>query len=187
IDLDQFKMVNDTCGHEAGDQVLRTVADRLVRQAREHDTVARLAGDEFVIIGEELDTVDAAIRLGERVVAAVSQPVTVELPAGSRQVNVGASVGVAFADGTGGLSPDDLLRDADVAMYRAKQRGRGRVEIFDDALRIAVERRISTEDDLRRAVDGGQMRVHYQPIVDAATGALLGFEALARWQHPTRG
>jgi EAL domain-containing protein (putative c-di-GMP-specific phosphodiesterase class I) len=96
-------------------------------------------------------------------------------------------VGIAFADGSNTLAPGDLLRDADVAMYKAKQRGRGRVEIFDDALRIAVERRLETTDDLRRGIEAGQLRVYYQPIVDTGIGRIIGFEALVRWQHPTRG
>jgi len=187
IDLDQFKMINDSCGHEAGDQVLRAVADRLTGLARTRETVARLAGDEFVMISEDFDTVDAAVRLAERAVAALSRPITIELAAGPRPVGVGASVGVAIADGTGALCPDDLLRDADVAMYRAKQRGRGRVELFDDALRIAVERRMRTQGDLRRAIDEDELVVHYQPIVSAGTRTVLGFEALVRWQHPERG
>jgi diguanylate cyclase (GGDEF)-like protein len=187
IDLDRFKMVNDTLGHEAGDQVLRTVADRLTRLVGGSGTVARLAGDEFVLVDEEPGTVDAAVRSAERLVTALSQPILIELPAGGREVTVGASVGIAVADGTGTLSPEDLLRDADVAMYRAKQRGRGRVEIFDDTLRIAIERRMQTEGDLRHAIDGDQLVVHYQPIVATATRSVIGFEALVRWQHPTRG
>src|SRR5439155_22468632 len=170
----------------AGDAALCAIADRLTGLVRAADTVARLAGDEFVVICEDIADAQEVTTVAERIVDALSRPIVLAGAAG-REVTVGASVGIAIADGLVPHTPDDLLRDADAAMYRAKQRGRGRVEIFDDALRIAVERRISTEDDLRRAVDGGQMRVHYQPIVDAATGALLGFEALARWQHPTRG
>jgi diguanylate cyclase (GGDEF)-like protein len=187
IDLDQFKMVNDSLGHEAGDQVLRTVAGRLTQLVRGRDTVARLAGDEFVLIGEDLETVDAALHIAERLVEALSAPIVIELATGDREVTVGTSVGIAFADGTGTASADDLLRDADVAMYRAKQRGRGRVEIFDDTLRIAVERRMQTQSDLRRAIDDDQLVVHYQPIVAARTGEVLGFEALVRWEHPVRG
>ena len=187
VDLDQFKMINDSLGHEAGDQVLRTVAARLTRLVRGQDTIARLAGDEFVLIGEELDTVDAAMPIAERLVAAVSQPMLIDVAGARREVTIGASVGIAFADGTGGDAPEDLLRDADVAMYRAKQRGRGRVEIFDDTLRVAVERRMQTQSDLRRAIDDGQLVVHYQPIVAVRTGEVLGFEALVRWQHPVRG
>jgi diguanylate cyclase (GGDEF)-like protein len=187
IDLDLFKIVNDSLGHEAGDQVLRAIADRLTRLVREGDTVARLAGDEFVLIGEEVGTAEAAIDIAERLVAVLSEPIVIEVGSGTREVTVGASVGIAFADGTGELSPDDLLRDADVAMYRAKQRGRGRVEVFDDTLRTAIERRMQTQSDLRLAIDGDQLVVHYQPIVATITRSVIGFEALVRWQHPTRG
>ncbi|OLB74313.1 MAG: hypothetical protein AUI14_23840 [Actinobacteria bacterium 13_2_20CM_2_71_6] len=187
VDLDRFKLVNDSLGHEAGDKVLRTVAGRLLALVRGRDTVARLAGDEFVLITEDLDDVGDAVCIAEQVVATLSEPIVLVAGAGEREVSIGASVGIVLSDGTGPLAPDDLLRDADVAMYRAKQRGRGRVEIFDDALRVAVERRMQTQEELRRAIDSGQLVPYYQPIVDARTHEVLGFEALARWQHPTRG
>jgi diguanylate cyclase (GGDEF)-like protein len=187
IDLDHFKIINDSLGHDIGDEVLRTVAVRLTALARACDTVARLAGDEFVVIAEGLVGGDPAVRLAEQVVAALSEPIPVGSGSAARTVGVGASVGIAIADGSGPVEPEALLRDADVAMYRAKERGRGRVEIFDDALRIAVERRLELQEDLRRGIDGGQLRVFYQPIVDAAAGRVVGFEALARWQHPSRG
>jgi diguanylate cyclase (GGDEF)-like protein len=189
VDLDRFKMVNDTRGHEAGDEVLRAIAGRLTGMVRTADTVARLAGDEFVVISESLTGAPEAVQLGERIVAALSAPITIQC-GGERQVSVGASVGIALTAGNAELLPEDLLRDADVAMYRAKQRGRGRVEVFDDALRVAVERRLDTQDDLRRGIAAGQLRVHYQPIVDTdadtPTG-VIGVEAVVRWQHPDRG
>jgi len=187
IDLDRFKPINDSLGHHTGDEVLGVIADRLTLLLRGADTVARLAGDEFVVICEGLATPAAAVATAERVVADLSRPIMTGSGSSAREVTVGASVGVAYADGATDLAPEDLVRDADVAMYRAKQRGRGCVEVFDDALRVAVEQRLQTQDDLRHAIDGGQIRTYYQPIVDGATAAVLGFEALARWQHPARG
>jgi diguanylate cyclase (GGDEF)-like protein len=186
IDLDRFKIINDSRGHGAGDEVLRAIADRLTGMVRAGDTVARLAGDEFVVISEGLAGTEEAVQLAERIVATLSAPITIR-SGGEREVTVGASVGIALTDGAAGLLPEDLLRDADVAMYRAKQRGRGRVEVFDDALRIAVEQRLETQDDLRRAIGSGQLRVHYQPIVETGKARVLGVEALVRWQHPSRG
>jgi diguanylate cyclase (GGDEF)-like protein len=187
IDLDRFKLINDSLGHEAGDEVLCAVADRLRATVRPGDTVGRLAGDEFVVISEKLAIADNAVRLAERIVEALTAPITIGASGFERQVCVGASVGISFADGSIPLTAEDMLRDADMAMYRAKQRGRGRVEIFDDALRVEVERRLESQADLRRGIAQGELRVHYQPIVDLATGVVAGFEALVRWQHPTRG
>jgi diguanylate cyclase (GGDEF)-like protein len=187
IDLDRFKPINDSLGHATGDEVLRAIAVRLTTLMRADDTVARLAGDEFVVIVENLQAPEVAVRLAERVVTALSRPISTEVGIVVHEVSVGASVGVAFADGGAEPTAEDLLRDADVAMYRAKQRGRGRVEVFDEALRIAVESRLETQNDLRHAIDGGQIRAFYQPIVDTGSGAVVGFEALARWQHPVRG
>jgi diguanylate cyclase (GGDEF)-like protein len=187
IDLDRFKIINDSLGHKTGDEVLCVVAERLNRMVRESDTVGRLAGDEFVIISEDLTDGNEAVQIAERVVTALSQPIIIPTLTGVREVSVGASVGIAFADGSTLLEPADVLRDADVAMYRAKQRGRGRVEIFDDALRVDVERRLETQHDLRRGIEGGQLRLVYQPIIDIAGGTVLGFEALVRWDHPVRG
>jgi diguanylate cyclase (GGDEF)-like protein len=187
VDLDRFKIINDSLGHEAGDEVLRAISGRLTAINRRGDTVARLAGDEFVVICEDLESMDAANAIAERIVARVSEPVTVHLGSMTREVTVGASVGIAVADGSNVPEPADLLRDADVAMYHAKQRGRGRVEIFDDMLRVAVQRRLDSRNELRNALDAGEIRAFYQPIVDLASGEVVGFEALARWCHPTRG
>jgi diguanylate cyclase (GGDEF)-like protein len=184
VDLDRFKIVNDTLGHEAGDEVLCAVAGRMRRMVRAGDTVARLAGDEFVAVCEDIGSIQAAVELGERVVAEVAKPI---MTRAGREATVGASVGVCFVAGGHGLDPEDVLRDADLAMYRAKQRGRGRVEVFDEELRASLERRLHLEDDLGVGIAAGQLRVHYQPILNAMAGRLVGFEALVRWQHPERG
>ena len=187
IDLDRFKPINDSLGHHVGDEVLTVVAGRLSTLLRDADTVARLAGDEFLVICEGIAALDAAVGTAERVVAELSRPIMTGTGTAVREVTIGASVGIAFADGSTDLTAEDLVRDADVAMYRAKQRGRGRVEVFDDALRIAVGQRLQTQETLRHAISDGQIRTYYQPIVDGVTAAVVGFEALARWQHPTRG
>ena len=187
IDLDRFKPINDTLGHQTGDEVLGVIAGRLTMLLRGVDTVARLAGDEFVVICEGMAVPASAVVTAEKVVAELSRPIMTGVGPAAREVTVGASVGIAYADGSTDLTPADLVRDADVAMYRAKQRGRGRVEVFDDALRVAVEQRLETQDDLPHAIDGGQIRTFFQPIVDGATASVVGFEALARWKHPVRG
>jgi diguanylate cyclase (GGDEF)-like protein len=186
IDLDRFKPINDSLGHHAGDAVLREIAGRLTRLPG-LDTVARLGGDEFLVICERLAHPAVAVERADRVVAELSRPIILGAGATAREVSVGASVGVAYADGSAVLAPADVIRDADVATYAAKQRGRGRVEVFDDQLRTAVEQRLRTQVDLRHAIDSGQICAFYQPIVDGHTAAVLGFEALARWQHPVRG
>jgi diguanylate cyclase (GGDEF)-like protein len=187
IDLDRFKIINDSLGHAAGDAVLRTVAKRLTEALRPQDLVARLAGDEFVVIAERLVRLDEAVQVGERIVSELCRPITITTADTEREVGVGASIGIAFADGSTTSSPDDLLRDADVAMYQAKERGRGRVEIFDDRMRAAVESRLQIQSDLRLGLQTGQVGVHYQPILDVVTGRVIAFEALARWDHPDRG
>ena len=186
VDLDRFKPINDSLGHHVGDEVLTVIAGRLTTLLRGADTVARLAGDEFLVICEGFPAPDAAVETAERVVAELSRPITTGTGTTVREVTVGASVGIAYADGSTALTAEDLVRDADVAMYRAKQRGRGRVEVFDDALRIAVGQRLQTQEDLRHAITDGQIRTFFQPIVDSSA-VVVGFEALARWQHPTRG
>jgi diguanylate cyclase (GGDEF)-like protein len=204
VDLDRFKIVNDSLGHEAGDEVLRAVAGRLSALRREGDLVGRLAGDEFVVICENLPSIEDAVRVAERIVARVNEPIVVRTgpgpgPGGAwteergersgkdREASVGASVGIAVADGSTPADAADLLRDADVAMYHAKQRGRGRVEVFDDALRVAVQERLDLHNELRHAIEAGEICAYYQPIVAMADDRVLGFEALARWHHPDRG
>ncbi len=181
-DLDQFKLVNDSLGHAAGDDLLVALAPRLHDAVRPSDTVARLGGDEFLVVCEQLDGAHEAIRVAERVAQAIKQPIV--LSAGEHFIT--ASIGIAVAESADAL-PDDLLRDADAAMYRAKERGRGRYELFDEVLRKRVLLRLRTENELRRALVQGELRVVYQPVVELAGGTVTAVEALVRWQHPQRG
>jgi diguanylate cyclase (GGDEF)-like protein/PAS domain S-box-containing protein len=181
-DLDQFKVVNDSLGHAAGDDLLVALAPRLHDAVRPSDTVARLGGDEFLVVCEQLDGAHEAIRVAERVAQAINQPIV--LSAGEHFIT--ASIGIAVAESADAL-PEDLLRDADAAMYRAKERGRGRFELFDDVLRKRVLLRLRTENELRRGLEQGELRVVYQPVVELAGGTVTAVEALVRWQHPQRG
>jgi len=184
IDLDNFKEVNDTLGHAAGDALLMEVARRLRAEVREQDVVARLGGDEFIIVqGTVQQPADAAL-LGERLIATLSAPY--ELPGGQRAATCGASVGVALAP-VDGTDPAALLRAADAAMYRAKAEGRGRVRFFEEGMDRALAERRSLTQDLREALLQGTFTLAYQPLHDLPSGTLTSFEALLRWQHPTRG
>jgi diguanylate cyclase (GGDEF)-like protein len=182
LDLDRFKVINDSLGHGAGDEVLLALARRLRGTQRSSDTVARLSGDEFVIISEAPAGLRHVITVAERIAAAVGQPFALE----SGEHFMSASIGISVATGADD-TPESLLRDADAAMYRAKKRGPGRYELFDAAMRDEVVARLRVEADLRRALDHGQLRVHYQPIFDVASGQPTAIEALVRWEHPERG
>ena len=176
IDLDRFKAVNDTYGHDVGDQVLCAVAERVGSAVRPDDTVARIGGDEFVVIAERLIDGEAdAILIGERIEQALAPPIVVS----EGEVFVTASIGISLT-GTGLHTPEALLRDSDTAMYRAKERGRDRLEVFDDTLRNRAMARLATEHLLRHALSEDAISVHYQPIIDLANGELAGFEALMR-------
>jgi diguanylate cyclase (GGDEF)-like protein/PAS domain S-box-containing protein len=182
IDLDLFKLVNDSYGHGIGDDLLVTLAPRLHDAVRPSDTVARLGGDEFLIVCEQLDGAHAALQVAERVAQAVSQPIVLR----SGEHFITASIGIAVAD-SADRDTEALIRDADAAMYRAKERGRGRFELFDDLLRARVLTRLRTETELRRALERDELRVYFQPVVELADGAVVAVEALVRWQHPDRG
>ena len=186
VDLDGFKGVNDRAGHAAGDAVLRTVGARMRGVARAGDTVCRLGGDEFVVLVEAVADVAELVRLGERLVQAVSRPLTVATSAGPRQVAVGASVGVALAQ-DGEVDGEELLARSDAAVYRAKHAGRGRVEVFDDRLRAHLDERRDVEEALRRGLLDGELHVLYRPVADPGTGSLLGFEVEPRWERPGVG
>ncbi|MDQ1519451.1 MAG: hypothetical protein QOI55_524 [Actinomycetota bacterium] len=182
LDLDRFKVINDSLGHAAGDEVLRVVAKRLAALVRPADTVARLGGDEFVVLCDDIEGVRGAELIAERVSAALQAPVT----AGGTDVVVSASIGIAVIDDPT-LDAETLLRDADAAMYRAKERGRDRFEIFDREMRAQAAARVEIEQALQCAVERGELRLLYQPQRSLRDGRLVGFEAMLRWEHPDRG
>jgi diguanylate cyclase (GGDEF)-like protein len=182
LDLDRFKWVNDSLGHAAGDTLLQATAERLLDVVRDTDTIARFGGDEFAVLCEDLEDETEALAVGRRLVAAMSSPITV----GDRHLTLTASVGIALASGPG-VQPDVLLRDADSAMYRAKERGRDRIELFDEEMRARAMARLETEVALRNALENDELCVHFQPVVDLHGERVVGVEALVRWQHPERG
>ena len=181
LDLDGFKLVNDSMGHDVGDQLLRAVGGRLRGVVRPGDTVARLGGDEFAIICESVSDLKAAEVLAERARSVLVAPFRVA----ARDIFTTASVGVSL--GSASASPDRLVDDADTAMYQAKARGRARVELYDDALRSRATRRLQIETALRRALERNEFTLHYQPIVDPRTGRLEALEALLRWDSEDLG
>jgi diguanylate cyclase (GGDEF)-like protein/PAS domain S-box-containing protein len=180
-DLDRFKVINDSLGHETGDALLVAMARRLERALRDQDTAARLGGDEFVIVCEDVGDEAEAVAVAQRLQEVLGEPCIV----GENEVVLTSSIGIVMS--TGYASPYALLRDADAAMYRAKESGRARVALFDQELAKAAIGRLKTENGLRRALEQGELRLHYQPIVALRTGDITGFEALLRWQDPERG
>ncbi len=182
IDLDDFKTVNDSLGHAVGDQLLQEVSTRLITSLSSNDLAARLGGDEFAVL--VVDALDQAgvVALAERVLALVAKPYRIQ----GRDIRVTASIGIAFADEEG-VDAEVLLRSADVAMYLAKDRGKNRYAVFEAHMHTSVFERLELKADLLRAIDDGQLRCHYQPIVSLQTGRITGVEALVRWEHPTRG
>ncbi len=186
LDLDNFKIVNDSLGHEAGDSLLLTVAERLSACVRPGDTVARLGGDEFTVLLEDLEDERQAVGLAER----ISETLNVPLLVSGREVFTTASLGIACESGlTLGAerTPDDLVRDADTAMYRAKTEGKSRAVVFDSNMNAQAVNRLELEMDLRRALEKEEFRVFYQPIVSLETRRICEVEALVRWEHPVRG
>jgi diguanylate cyclase (GGDEF)-like protein/PAS domain S-box-containing protein len=181
VDLDRFKLVNDSFGHAKGDALLVEISRRLEACVRPEDLVARLAGDEFGVLLHHTPGVADAARVAERILATLGEPFTL----GELEVYTGASLGIVPSDGY--EQPEDLLRDADIAMYRAKMVGRGMYRVFDAAMHAEVVGRLRLETDLRRGLDHDEFRLHYQPIVSLETGEVVGMEALLRWVHPERG
>ena len=191
VDLDGFKLVNDSLGHAVGDQLLIGVANRLESSLRHTDTVtrldesftiARLGGDEFAIILNDLAEPADAMRVAERLLNELSQPFHID----DKELFSSMSIGIALST-LGSEQPEDYLRDADTAMYRAKALGKGRFVVFDANMRDLITQRLQVENDLRRAMERGEFRNYYQPIISLERGTIVGFESLLRWQHPTRG
>jgi diguanylate cyclase (GGDEF)-like protein len=184
LDVDNFKHINDSLGHQAGDQLLTVLAERFRDMLRPMDTVARFGGDEFTFLFEELESEREAILIAERISQSAREPLTLgDEGETTAQVSIGISI---VTDPS--VTPDSVIRDADVAMYRAKELGGDRFELYDETARVRASRRLDLENALRRAVEHSELRVHYQPRVSLSgeTG-LIGFEALVRWEHPERG
>ncbi len=182
LDLDRFKVINDSLGHLAGDALLVELAERIGRCLRPGDRVARLGGDEFCVLLDDIDEVPAATRIADRIQVEFETPFAV----GGREMFTSASIGIALSR-TGYAEPEAVLRDADLAMYRAKGRGGARYEVFDHAMHAGAVARLELETDLRFAVERQEFRLVYQPILTGTGDAVVGFEALVRWQHPRRG
>jgi diguanylate cyclase (GGDEF)-like protein/PAS domain S-box-containing protein len=182
IDLDDFKLVNDSLGHGAGDELLRAVADRLRASLRSGDTPARMGGDEFAVLLEDAPDLQAVVEVAERILDALQEPIVIE----GREVHARASIGIATRTGPT-TTTDELLRNADLAMYTAKANGKGRIELFEPSMHHREVNRLAIRSELEKAVQQGDIDVAYQPIVRLDSGEVVGFEALARWQHAERG
>jgi len=182
LDLDRFKIVNDSLGHHAGDKLLKAIAVSLSDIIRDTDTVARIGGDEFVILVEDLDSNDEAYDIANRITKLLASPFCIE----NQSVFIGTSIGLLFNNERYD-SADHMLRDADIAMYHAKDKGKGRYEIFDSSMHTIVQNALSLETDIREAIDKKEFTPYFQPIVQMSDGKIIGFEALARWQSEKRG
>jgi diguanylate cyclase (GGDEF)-like protein/PAS domain S-box-containing protein len=182
LDLDNFKLVNDSLGHEAGDRLLVSVAKRLRGCLRAEDTTARFGGDEFTILLEDVTHAGDAVRVANQITQALKAPFALE----GRELFLSTSIGIALST-SGHERPADLLRNADAALYRAKASGKAACEVFDAAIHTVTLERLDLEADLRRAIERGEIVVHYQPQLELLTGRIAGWEALVRWKHPERG
>ena len=182
MDLDNYKVINDSLGHKVGDQLLIAVAERLKTQLRPEDTAARLGGDEFTILVEDVTSVGDVAQIAERIAEILQPPFTLE----EQEVFATVSIGIALNNSTQ-EQPADLLRHADLAMYRAKHRGKARYEMFEPSMDAKAVERLMVETTLRRALIRQQFRVYYQPIVALENDEVAGVEALMRWEHPQRG
>jgi diguanylate cyclase (GGDEF)-like protein len=181
LDLDGFKPINDSYGHELGDRLLVALAGRLQDGLRGSDTAARFGGDEFMILCEDVTGLQDVISIAQRMLGSIQEPFVL----GDERLEVQASMGIAISDGNGD-SAETLIRNADSAMYKAKEQG-AQFEVFDDDIRTRVRERVEMERQLKHAVHEGDFRLLYQPQVDLRSGEIVGVEALLRWDHPTRG
>jgi diguanylate cyclase (GGDEF)-like protein/PAS domain S-box-containing protein len=183
LDVDRFKRINDSLGHAAGDEVLREVAARIQRTLRPEDTVARFGGDEFTVLCESVGGVLEAVGVADRLQREIAQP----LRAGGAELRLSASIGVALAESGEDVDCSRLVEDADAAMYRAKERGGARTELFDMAMRERAVDALQIEQELQHGLENGELRLFYQPLVSLRSGEMVGAEALIRWEHPERG
>jgi diguanylate cyclase (GGDEF)-like protein/PAS domain S-box-containing protein len=182
VDLDRFKIINDTLGHQAGDDMLLKITERLELAVRPSDMVARLGGDEFVVVIDEVNTKEQLTSIADRILKQMSAPMTIA----GQEVYTGASIGIVLGAPDYNRA-DDLLRDADLAMYRAKAKGKGRYEIYDATIHSGTLSLLQLEIDLRRAIENNEFVLNYQPVVSMNSEKIVGFEALIRWNHPIRG
>jgi diguanylate cyclase (GGDEF)-like protein/PAS domain S-box-containing protein len=182
LDLDRFKVINDTLGHLVGDDVLKVIADRLETSLRKGDTIARFGGDEFVVLLDHLADVGEATKIADRIQAEMQAPITI----GTHQIHTSVCMGITLST-AGYTQAEEVLRDADTALYRAKQAGRARYEVFDPSMHAEAVAILQLELDLRGALERSEFSLHYQPIISLESQAVTGFEALVRWSHPTRG
>jgi diguanylate cyclase (GGDEF)-like protein len=183
IDLDDFKKVNDSLGHSAGDELLRVCARRLTERLAAGDTVARLGGDEYAVLLESCATPEAAGQMARYLIDALAEPLELH----GRRIAVSASAGIALVNRREQPPTEEVLRNADIALYRAKDEGSGRYRLYEERMHAALLRRLELEAELRRAIAANQFVLHYQPIVEADGGMVVGAEALVRWQHPEKG
>lgn len=182
LDLDRFKDLNDSLGHSVGDQILKSVAQQIRNCVREGDTVARFGGDEFTLLIEKIDHVEDAAKIAQKILETVKVPIHV----GDRELATSTSIGIALYPNDG-VDPETLIRNADTAMYRAKEAGRNNFQLFTAAMNAEAVHRLSMEQSLRKAIEQEELRLFYQPLFQLPSHQLYGFEALIRWQHPTQG
>ncbi len=182
MDLDNFKIVNDSIGHEVGDRLLVAVAERFKSCLRQKDTLARFGGDELVILLEDVESPTDAGRVAERIIEELRKPFYLN----GHEIFTSTSIGISLRD-SADVSVDEMLRNADTAMYHAKRKDSGSYAMFEPAMHFRILRRLKLEHDLKEAVARGQFKLHYQPLVDIKSGSIIGTEALVRWEHPERG